>query len=250
MNCNLLNENFNCVILKKMEDIIRRYRQLELLDRRKGERSHEYVKRVLTQNIMDWRLKPGEQIDEAQLCGLFQVSRTPIREALIGMKHSGLVDIYPQKGTYVSLLNTTMIEQTQYLRKELEPKLAMLACDRKTEEDIARFHENMALLRFYNSTNIDKQFSCDMQFHALVYKTCHMDYLQEVVSQASMHLDRMRKLCSMDRGYQNTIDDHQRILDAIESGNKDAAFSYMTIHLSTTLDDMALLKGKYPEYFE
>ena len=50
--------------------------------------------------------------------------------------------------------------------------------------------------------------------------------------------------------YQNTIDDHQRILDAIESGNKDAAFSYMTIHLSTTLDDMALLKGKYPEYFE
>ncbi|ELV05041.1 GntR family transcriptional regulator, partial [Brachyspira hampsonii] len=71
-----------------------------------------YVYRVLKENIMKLILKPGEKISELNIKKTFNVSRSPIREAIVRLVDEELIDVFPQKGTYVSLLDPNLIEDS------------------------------------------------------------------------------------------------------------------------------------------
>lgn len=222
---------------------------MELLEKNSKEKAHQYVERVLSHNIFNWNLKPGFQLDEIELSSIFGFSRTPIREALIVLSKNKLVDIYPQRGTYVSLLDISLIRQAQYLRQLVEPNLSARACEIYNEQMCDKLRENIVLMECYANDRKGRQFACDLQFHKLIYQICGMDFLFEVISSASVHLNRMRYLCLFDGGFISTITDHQKIIEAIGKKNPEMAKSAMLLHLSTTLDDLEELLKKYPEYF-
>ena len=74
---------------------------MKLLDRQPAENARNYALRVLLDNIISIELPPGSPISENELSSLFHISRTPVREALIELSKLQLVEILPQRGSYV-----------------------------------------------------------------------------------------------------------------------------------------------------
>ena len=87
------------------------------------ENNRIYVYRVLKDNILKLKLEPGEKISEVKIKNIFKVSRSPIREAIVRLTDESLIDVFPQKGTYVSLLDQKIIENSLFMRSAIEKEL-------------------------------------------------------------------------------------------------------------------------------
>ena len=104
---------------------------MEILAKKEDESSRQYVRRCLLYNIVNVEIKPGERIIEKEYCDLFQVSRTPIREAILDLHKNHLIDVMPKRGTFVSYIDEDRVEEVRQLRAVLEAEIAREAC-RKT----------------------------------------------------------------------------------------------------------------------
>ena len=92
---------------------------------------------ALEEDIVAGRLRPGQRLDEAGLAERFGVSRTPIREALLKLAEEGLVDIYPQHGSFVAPIRLTDVYDAQFVRESLECSAISLAAE-KIDADQSR----------------------------------------------------------------------------------------------------------------
>ena len=125
-----------------------------------GERVRGYgaihVFERLRDEILSLELRPGQLIDEASLAARFEVSRSPVREALVRLASEGLVETMPNKGTIVTPLNVhefpqyidalDLIQRAVYRLAARHRTEADLAAIRKASKDFsARVHANDAL---------------------------------------------------------------------------------------------------------
>ena len=106
-----------------------------LEERRNGESNREYALRILKANIIQMILEPGCPIGEQKIAKELGMSRTPVREALVELMKTRIVEILPQKGTYVSYLDYDLVEEARFMRMTLE--LALL--DELAEKMTVRF---------------------------------------------------------------------------------------------------------------
>ncbi len=90
----------------------------------------------LRKELENGGLKPGDSIDEKSLCEILNVSRTPIREALIQLEVEGFVTIMPRRKIYVNNLNLKDIENIYQIIGALEEKAATKSVDRMTKKDL------------------------------------------------------------------------------------------------------------------
>ena len=85
-----------------------------------GENGRKYAYRVLYNGIMSLDFPPGMLLVDAELSQALQISRTPIREAIVSLVESKLVEVYPQRSSCVSRLNLDAIEEGVFLRYNIE----------------------------------------------------------------------------------------------------------------------------------
>ena len=135
------------------------------------ETGREYVLRVLKDNIVRLELEPGSRISENELAAEIGVSRTPVREALIELSKSKIVEIYPQKGSYVSLIDWDLVEEAQFMRLTLEKGVIRLACEGIEEEKLRGLEKNVKLQQFYvENSEPDELLELDNQFHKELFE--------------------------------------------------------------------------------
>ena len=79
---------------------------MEVFEQLPGENANHYAKRALLYNLVNLEMKPGDKITESDLCELYGISRTPIREAILELHQQNMIDIYPKQGTFVSYIDT------------------------------------------------------------------------------------------------------------------------------------------------
>ena len=111
---------------------------MELLDRQPSENARSYALRVLLHNIITLELAPGSAVSENELSQILKLSRTPVREALIELSKMGLVDIQPQRGSYIAKIDYELVEESRFMRLVLENAVLALVC-----EGISPEHEEM-----------------------------------------------------------------------------------------------------------
>ena len=87
-----------------------------------GKTSFSFAYRILKENILRLDMKPGEEIKELELLATLGMSRTPVREALILLKHEGLVENI-QNGTYVSKIDKEKFKDGTLMRMAIEEKI-------------------------------------------------------------------------------------------------------------------------------
>lgn len=222
-----------------------------ITERRPKESARDYALRILKYDITTLNLAPGTVVSENELASQLKLSRTPVREALIELSKSGIVEILPQKGSRIALIDYTLIEEFQFLRKVLETAAVELDCDVATSEDILVLEQNLNQQEFYlKNPSPSRLMETDDQFHRELFRICNKMQIYNMMSSMSTHFDRVRELSLSAVKDIKIVQDHRTILDAIKSKDKDLAKSTMEKHLSRYKLDEEVIRSQYPHFFK
>jgi DNA-binding GntR family transcriptional regulator len=222
-----------------------------MIQRLPRETAREYVYRTIKANIVSLDLPPGTMVSETELSVELGVSRTPVREALIELNRSNLVEIYPQRGSFISLIDSELVDEARFLRLVLEKAMVELVCDSATQEMLSGLEENLRLQEFYlENTSPEKILELDNEFHKLLFLICKKEYSYKMLETMSVHFDRVRSLSISAIRDKKIVSDHKELIDAIKSKDKEMAKTIITKHLTRYKIDEEALKKEYPQYFK
>jgi DNA-binding GntR family transcriptional regulator len=202
--------------------------------------------------ILSLHLPPGTPLSEKLIAERFGISRTPVREAIIRLAESGLIDIFPQSGTFVSRIPVGAIPEAVMIRKALEGATVEAATETAGPEGVARLDAIIARQRALAGLgDTDGFHEADEAFHETIADIGGHPGVWKLLRQAKIQIDRARRLtlpalARMDR----VIGEHAIIRDAIAAGDQGAARAAMLVHLSAVIPDIKLLLEQYPDYFE
>ncbi|WP_052206763.1 GntR family transcriptional regulator [Sinomonas humi] len=191
---------------------------------------------------------PGALLSENDLALRLELSRTPVREALLLLAQEGLVDIRPQRGSYVSLIDPDMVRQAQFIREAIEVA-SLEACIENWGAERAAEVEDL-LDAQASCTTREEFYPLDEQFHRTLLAIAGHEFAWMAVQSAKGHLDRARYLgLSGYRPISEYAADHRRVREAIAEGNLEAARDELRAHLRFVLDDLEQIQAARPELF-
>ncbi len=218
-------------------------------ERQAGENGRDYALRVLKDNIIDLNLKPGSMVSENDLAAELGLSRTPVREVLLDLAKAKLVEVFPQRGSRISLVDYELAEETQFARSILERAIVRLVCQKVTEEDVRILQENVMLQEF-NRKDAKKLMDLDNAFHRELFRIAGRLHTWEMLSSYAVHFDRIREMALHSVRDLKIIDDHKRICAAVDQHDEALSEEIMKEHLERYRVDEKEIREKYPaEYF-
>lgn len=182
----------------------------------------------LREGIVAGELKLGQQVSEAQLAQRMGVSKTPVREALVRLKMEGLVDIQPQRGTFVFRLTPEQVGQLCRYRAMIEVAALREAAMAQREELLARLRRLVADMDEAEAArDLVRLSRLDMNFHFEILAACTNPYLR-----AGYELIRYQLVALRHRSpIANMVDSHQVLVDAIECGDVEGACRMLEQHV-------------------
>ena len=184
--------------------------------------------------IVGGALPPGARVDEADLALRFKVSRTPVREALKALIATGLLETRPRQGIPVLL---EMFEMMAAL-EGLCAKLAARRADRDAKAALRAIHARLEAA--LGTEAPDLFYDINQEFHDLLYEASHTQFIAPQTRTLRKRVAAYRKHVTYQPGRMAaTIVEHERILQAIEAGDAEAAYRAASEHVTLLGDDMA-----------
>lgn len=218
-----------------------------------GENTRNFVYRVLKNNIMILKLHPGQSISEVEVGDLLSVSRTPIRESIVKLSEERLVDVYPQKGSFISLIDLDQIEEAFFMRKIVEKEVLKLAVENFSNESLKELEKNLKFQNIIAQMEEDhtELFFLDNDFHKIIYKGVRKERVWNSIQTLNTHYDRIRFLDAIEKtNLEPTLIQHREIIDIIKNKDLKAIDKVMDKHLSNFKNKVDFLIEKYPAYFK
>ena len=201
------------------------------------------VRDALENAVVDGHYRPGQRLDPALLEKEFGCSRTPIREALQALERSGLVQIRPKQGTYVTELGISEVAERFEVMAELEGMAARLAAGR-IERDSLRDLE-VALTECEDhaiSGDADAYYYANATFHSIVNDSCGNDYLRPQAQALKRVLQPYRRLqLRVPDRMRRSMAEHRLIVDAIARGDAAAAEKAARDHVLVQVTEFSTL---------
>ncbi len=159
------------------------------------ENGRDYALRTLKENIIRLELEPGSSISDREVASQLSLSRTPVREALLELAKSKVIDIYPQKGSVVSLIDYELVEEAYFIRNVLETAVIELACRKASQDSLEELKSNIKLQWFYHQERaLDKLMELDDEFHCMLFKITGKMQTYEMMKGMMVHFDRVRNM--------------------------------------------------------
>ncbi|MBP1578296.1 MAG: GntR family transcriptional regulator [Oscillospiraceae bacterium] len=224
---------------------------MKILERLPRETGRDYALRVLKENIINLELAPGSLVSENELSAMLGLSRTPVREALIELSKVKIVDIYPQKGSAVALIDYDLIEEARFMRNLLECAVVELVCEMATPQDIVMLKSNLEMQSFYIDSSFGDMMELDNQFHKMLFTIARKEQVFTLMNNISIHFDRVRRMALYSVKPVKIVEDHYSIFHAIEEKNPEKARSIMEMHLRRYRIDASVIRENYdPSFFK
>lgn len=207
---------------------------------------------ILKEEIIKLNFKPGLSISEKGISEKFDISRTPVREAFLLLSQEGLLDIYPQKGTFVSLIDLDAVEEARFLREHVERAVVKLACNKFPEEKMFFLEMNLKVEKMCMEKNDYMGFfQADEEFHKTIFEGCNKKRTWDTICQVEADFQRIRVLSlSSKLKVDDVYSQHIVITDAIRDKKSEIADKIMEKHLTMVNFNSIKLKEKYHEYFK
>jgi GntR family transcriptional regulator, rspAB operon transcriptional repressor len=220
------------------------------LDRYRQAAPQVYEK--LREMILSLDLAPGAVLARAEVAARFGVSQTPVRDALQLLQQEGLVDVFPQAATQVSLIDLASAKQAHFLRMCVELELVRAAASGRDAALVARLRAWLdQQVRCAKARDLVGLSRADASFHEELYVAAGQQALHRLVQSRSGHIDRLRRLHVPAEGKpQRIIADHKALVDAIEAHAPQRAQQALRAHLSGTLAQAEEIRRANPGYFE
>ena len=201
----------------------------------------EIVRGALEKDIFTGQLAPGAPLDEEEIARRFSVSRTPVREALLQLIETGLIEKPSRQRAVVAPLDVRRLIQMFETLSELEAICARLAARRITDlEKQALANIQRASDAALLAGNEDEYGRQGIRFHVAVWRATHNDVLFEATRNLAVRLNpyRMFQLRSKGRPEANN-EDHKAILALLLAGKADEVHALMRAHVTVQGDVLA-----------
>lgn len=156
----------------------------------------EDITELIRNDIIHLRFRPGDPLSENKLAEEFQVSRTPIREALRRLSLEGLVTITPNLGARVADINLRDFQELIEFRIILERGLARLVARNATTADIAAMKQLNEKIQHENTDDLDKLTDFDSEFHHICRQAGHNQLLQDHMAMTQIKFTWVMRMIS------------------------------------------------------
>ena len=216
------------------------------------ESTREYAYRVLKANIMKLKLLPGTALSEKDISVLLNVSRTPVREAFIRLSQEYLLDVVPQKGTYVSLIDLDNVKESKFLRQIVEKEVIKLACTEFSNDKLVELQSCLSLQEacVRNNQPLDF-FELDEILHSTIFAGCHKTRVWTITQQMHTHYNRVR-IMNVSGGHDmpRILAQHRELVRAIQTQDVQLGSETIYLHINKVTFDLKELMNQYPNYFK
>jgi DNA-binding GntR family transcriptional regulator len=206
----------------------------------------------LRKRIITIQLPPDTMLSRADLTETYEVSQTPIREAMQLLKQEGLIRIYPQSRTVVTRIDVPQVYEAHFLRVALETEV----CRRLAAEcDPGTITRARSIIKMQEAVADDpEQLSIfqelDELFHQTLFAGVKRTGLHQLVRERSGHLERIRRLHLPEKGkILSILSGHKAVIEAIAAKDENAAVDAIRDHLSRTVARVEELRQSFPQYF-
>jgi DNA-binding GntR family transcriptional regulator len=206
---------------------------------------HEEVASRLRHMVFERHLEPGQWIDELALANEWQISRTPLREALKVLASEGLVQLVPRQGCRVTEMSEDDAEALFPVMALLEGRCAYEAVRKASTDGIAalrRLHETLEV--HAAARNIDGYYRANHEFHSTVQALADNRWLDRATNDLRKFLRLLRgRQLNWPGRIEDSINEHRALIAAIEQRDAARAERLMHDHLMAQLTALKALRA-------
>ncbi|PKQ71184.1 GntR family transcriptional regulator [Aeromonas sobria] len=212
---------------------------------------NQQIYRILRRDIVRCLIPPGTPLSEKEVSIRFEVSRQPVREAFIKLAETGLVQIRPQRGTYVNRISVRHVKNSCFIREAIERAVAKRAASMVTDEHLYILEQLLNQQRTSIDRNqLDVFFQLDDEFHQQLALVADCSLAWDTVENIKATMDRVRYM-SLDHvsPLEMLLAQHYEIFDALKRHDEDDVDQAMYRHLHEISQSILLIRKEKYDWF-
>lgn len=206
--------------------------------------------RLLRRRVLVGDLRPGKRLSESEVAQVYGTSRQPVREAFIRMAADGLVEIRPQRGSYIRRISLREVLAARMIREAVEVELLRLAIEQAKpglgQDLLARIAGQEHAVA---QGDTDEFVRLDDEFHMMLAEGAGQRPVWDEMEGLKSQLNRLRHLSARQFDPLVLIEDHRVIAQAVLAADAGAAQAAMQAHLRRVLDELPVIQRAQPDYF-
>src|SRR6185503_9723343 len=187
------------------------------------------VYEVLRRRIRELALAPGAPLRKEEIALELGVSRAPVSDAISRLAEEGLIDVFPQHGSFVALIRSSDVRESLFVRTALEVEAMRRLAPVANPQTLAVLDANIAAqVDALAKGNLEHFYDLDEALHAAMFGAIETPRALRLLEAARAPLDRVRRLALPDQ----TLAEHRALVEAIRSGDGEYAAAAMRAHLT------------------
>ncbi|MCX8727768.1 GntR family transcriptional regulator [Gilliamella sp. B2838] len=212
---------------------------------------NQQIYRQLRKAIITCQVLPGVLLSEKDISSQFNVSRQPVREAFIKLAEAGLVQILPQRGTFVTKISVKKVIDGQFIRDAVECAIIKRAAQEISDSDLLLLEKNLKEQIDANKhKNIGYFLEKDDEFHQIIMNVIDCPMAWETVENIKAMMDRVRYLTLEDISPpEDLVKQHEKIVIALKKHDPEMATLALHEHLATILKTIKIVSQQHTIWF-
>lgn len=208
------------------------------------------VFRLLRDRIVSGELIPGTRLSEVEIASTYDTSRQPVREAFIKLAQESLIEIRPQRGSYIRYIDIPTVTSAQFIREVVETEIVRRVAEIAKPEEMREL--NMILARQADAigrATPDAFMAGDEEFHRRLAEIAGLGAAWDMLRPLKTQMDRVRHLSALQFPREILVSQHRDIVAAVGDRNGEDAARLMRNHLRRILQDLPEIVREKPEFF-
>ena len=187
--------------------------------------------------ILTEKLRPSAKLTEQDICDKYGVSRTPVREALKNLEAEGLIEMIPNRGSFVVGLSKDDIHDLFALRLQNEILAVRWAIVRRTKDEMEAIEESLDFMRFYTERgDINRMRSINTGFHKRIASASHNRILIENLTRIQDYIRySSRVMPCLETDLPVLLKEHKAIYASFKSNDPEAGEQAMKKHIENSM---------------
>jgi DNA-binding GntR family transcriptional regulator len=207
---------------------------------------HDEIADRLRTLILTGELEPRSRINEIELCDLFGTSRTPLREAIKILSSEGLLELLPNRGAHVAILNGAEIDDMIQVIAGLEVVAAELACQRISDDEVQAIAEDtLSMEEAWKKRDEPRYFMLNRAIHEAIMSASGNQTLQTVYANLSSRIQRMRYTAhKTDEQWKVAVEEHAEMVVLLKARKAEELAQLMKKHIRSKAAVISASYGK------
>ncbi|WP_414163750.1 GntR family transcriptional regulator [Superficieibacter sp. BNK-5] len=212
---------------------------------------NQQIYRILRRDIVHCLIAPGTPLSEKEISVRFDVSRQPVREAFIKLAENGLIQIRPQRGSYVNKISLSQVRNGCFVRQAIECAVVRRAAGMINDEQLWQLEQNLHQQRIaIERKQLNDFFLLDDEFHQKLALIADCQLAWDTIENIKATIDRVRYM-SLDHVSppEMLLRQHLDIFAALQQRDADTVENAMALHLQEISGSVQLIRQENRDWF-